>query len=187
MALAGALGSGQSYDGRGFFRAVIAVVADLLVEYFGELDGVSLPGWTDGAPSLARYTRVVVEGRLIPPADPRGPRCLLATFRVVCFVGDRTVSTGQPAVCTTRSATLPMKTCENPVRPCVPMMMRSAEPFRALSTIAAAAVPSTTMLRARTPRFPRRATSRARSARAVLFCASTTDATAPALRMSPLV
>ena len=44
MALAGALGSGQSYDWRGFFRAVIAVVADLLVEHFGELDGVSLPG-----------------------------------------------------------------------------------------------------------------------------------------------
>ncbi len=162
---------------------------------FGGHDHVSLPKehrrrvLSSGGPMVARpwrYIRVVVEGRLMPPPDPRGPRCLLATFREVCLAGERTVSTGQPAVCTTRSAMLPMKTCENPVRPCVPRMIRSAEPSRAFSTIAAAAVPSTMMLRARTPRLPRRATSRARLSRAVLFCASTTEATAPALRMSPL-
>lgn len=47
----------------------------------------------------------------------------------------RTVSTGQGASCTTRSATLPRKNRENPVRPWVPMTIRSARLPLAVRTI----------------------------------------------------
>jgi hypothetical protein len=43
----------------------------------------------------------------------------------------RTVMTGQWAVRTTRSATLPRNKCDTPVRPCVPMTIRSACASRA--------------------------------------------------------
>jgi len=63
------------------------------------------------------------------------------------------VITGQGAVAITRDATLPRKRRDTPLRPCVPMMTRSASLSFAASVIASSAAPVRTSGFAVTPAF----------------------------------
>src|SRR5207244_3157739 len=90
------------------------------------------------------------------------PRLHLRMFGAGCTAGstpqDRhglpgTVMTGHSAVATTRAATLPSKNRTNPVRPCVPRMMRSTFLDLAVWTICRAASPERSRSTARAPAF----------------------------------
>ena len=85
----------------------------------------------------------------VPPAEARrqqGPNA---------YSGLRTVRTGQGAVRSTRSATLPSSTRLTPPRPSVPMTTRSARSSAASATISAWAGPFRITVRTVTLRFLR--------------------------------
>src|SRR5215467_13209999 len=73
-----------------------------------------------------------------------------SSMSTCCYL-PRTVSTGQGAAVTTREATLPRKNLANPVRPWVPMTIRSAFFDLAARTICAWANPSSRMTLTLTP------------------------------------
>src|SRR5215467_2090368 len=98
-----------------------------------------------GGPSFL-FTRRVTRGRC------GSTRALVrSSSSSTCCYLPRTVSTGQGAAVTTREATLPRKNLANPVRPWVPMTIRSAFFDLAARMICAWANPSSRMTLTLTP------------------------------------
>ena len=95
-------------------------------------------------------------------------------FRRLAFLSSvlRTVSTGQVAVRTTFSATLPMNRCARPVRPCVAMTIRSAPARLAVSMMICAGEPVFSMVRTSMPLFSRSPAMRASCCVATRCCSS---------------
>src|SRR6266511_5100363 len=99
----------------------------------------------DGA---AEDARQVARERLAP--DHRSLPVLVVPASVHL---PRTVSTGQGAMETTRPATLPRKNFASPVRPWVPITIRSARLDRAARAICSCGTPSSSTLLTLTPPF----------------------------------